>query len=252
MDKRLGSFMGYSVLLLAVVGASAALFSYIYRSFTIDIYNNTLLILILLSIIIMAGIVIAITAVFAAVKKRRISPALLIPVKLGMKMIMPFALFVSGLLKRDKDIIRSLYIEINNIFVQSGKIRKSPDKILLLLPHCLQNSDCPHKITGNIANCKKCGRCTIGSILDLVEKTGVKAAVVTGGTAARNAVKTEKPEIVLSVACERDLASGISDVTSIPVLGVPNSRPNGPCANTTVDVASLRKKLYSILPDSPQ
>jgi hypothetical protein len=87
----------------------------------------------------------------------------------------------------------------------------------------------------------------VGDILKLVEETGVKAVIVTGGTAARNSIAREKPEMVLSVACERDLAIGISDVSSIPVLGVLNSRPNGPCVNTTVDVEQLREKLDGIL-----
>ena len=83
--------------------------------------------------------------------------------------------------------------------------------------------------------------------MDIAEKRGVKAVVVTGGTAARNTIAREKPEIVLSVACERDLAIGISDVSHIPVLGVLNSRPNGPCVNTSVDVKVLSEKLDSIL-----
>lgn len=247
LDKRLSSFMSYSFLLMIVIGAVAALFSYINRFFTIDIYNRILSILILVSIIIMAAIALAMFAIFAAVKRRSVHPALLIPVRLGLKLVMPFALFVTDLLKRDKDMIRGLFIDINNLFVQSGRIRKSADKIMLLLPHCLQNSECMHKVTGDIANCKKCGRCTIGTILEMVEEKGVKAIVVTGGTAARNTIAKEKPEIVLSVACERDLAIGISDVSQIPVLGVLNQRPNGPCVNTTVDVELLREKLDSIL-----
>lgn len=239
--------MGYSFLLLTIIGAAVALFLYIYRFFTIDVYNKILSILILLSIIIMAVVAVAMFAIFTAVKRRRVNTVLLIPIRLGLKLVMPFALFVTDLLKHDKDMIRSLFIDINNLFVQSGSIRKSPDKIMLLLPHCLQNSECTFKVTGDIANCRKCGRCTIGSILKMIEEKGVKAIVVTGGTAARNTIAREKPEIVLSVACERDLAIGISDVSQIPVLGVLNQRPNGPCVNTTVDVELLRKKLDSII-----
>lgn len=247
LDKRLSSFMGYSFLLLIVVGGVAALFSYIYRFFTIDVYNSILSILILLAIIIMAAVALAMLAIFTAVKKRRVNTVLLIPVRLGLKLVIPFALFVTELLKRDKDMIRSLFIDINNLFVQSGNIRKSPDKIMLLLPHCLQNSECTLKVTGDLGNCIKCGRCTIGAIRELVEEMGVKAIVVTGGTAARNTIAREKPEIVLSVACERDLAVGISDVSQIPVLGVINQRPNGPCVNTTVDIELLREKLNGII-----
>lgn len=247
LDKRLGSFMGYSVLLLLVLGAVVALFSYIHRFFTIEIYDRILSILILLAIVIIAALVLSMLAIFITVRKRKINSALLLPVRLGLNLVMPFALFVTDLLKRDKDMIRGLFIDINNLLVQSGNIRKSPDKIMLLLPHCLQNSECTLKVTGDIKNCKKCGKCTIASILKLAEEKGVKAFVVTGGTAARNVIAKVKPEIVLSVACERDLAAGISDVNTIPVLGVLNQRPNGPCFNTTVDIELLREKLESII-----
>lgn len=239
--------MGYSVLLLAVIASVAALFFTIYRFFTLDVYNRIITVLIILSILIMAAVILAALAIFTAVKRRKGSPLLIIPVRIGLKLVMPFALFVTDLLKRDKDLIRSLFIDINNLFVQSGNTHKNPDKIMLLLPHCLQNSDCTLKVTGDISNCRKCGRCTIGSIRELAEEKGVKAFVVTGGTAARNKIAAEKPEIVLSVACERDLAIGISDVNKIPVLGVLNQRPNGPCFNTTVDVGQLREKLESIM-----
>lgn len=247
MDKRLSSFMGYSFLFLIVIGAAAALFSYVQSFFSIDSYNRVLTVFILLAIVIMVLVVVSMAAVFGAVRRRKIHPMLLIPVRLGMKLVIPFALFVTDILKKDKDVIRSLFIDINNLFVQSSQIRKKADKIMLLLPHCLQNSECELKITGDITRCKKCGRCTIGAIRELSEEKGVKAIVVTGGTAARNAIAREKPEFVLSVACERDLAIGISDVSKIPVIGVLNQRPNGPCVNTSVDVELLKKKLESIL-----
>lgn len=247
LDKRLSSFMGYSFLLLIVTGAAAALFSYVYRFFSIDLYNRIITIFMFVSFVIMIAVAFAMAAVFAAVKTRKVIPALLFPMRLGLKLVMPFALFVTDILKKDKDMIRSLFIEINNLFVESGNIRKNAGKIMLLLPHCLQNSECELKITTDIAKCKNCGRCTIGEIKKMSEEKGVRTLVVTGGTAARNAIAREKPEIVLSVACERDLAIGISDVSKIPVIGVLNQRPNGPCVNTTVDVKLLREKLESIL-----
>ncbi len=243
LDKRLKSFMGYTLLLLLVIGLLAALFSYIYHFFSIDLYNSIINVLIIISIIMMVSLVIAMAAIFIALRTRKVHPVMIFPVKLGMRIVMPFALFVTDVLKKDKDMIRSLFIDINNLFVESGGIRKSPDRIMLLLPHCLQNSECTRKITNNISNCVRCGKCKIGDIIEMAERKGVRVFVVTGGTAARNAIAEAKPEMVLSVACERDLAIGISDVSKIPVIGVLNKRPYGPCVNTTVDVDALEEKL---------
>jgi hypothetical protein len=247
LDKRFRSFVKYSLLLLLMLGVMAALFWLVYHFFSIDLYNRIIFALIVFSITVMVMLAIAVICLFAAIKTGRVYPVMLFPVRVGLKLVMPFALFTADVLKRDKDLIRSLFIDINNLFVESGSIRKSPDRILLLLPHCLQNSECEHKITNDITKCSMCGRCTIGAIKKMAEERGVRALVVTGGTAARNAIAGERPEIVISVACERDLAIGISDVSRIPVIGVLNKRPYGPCVNTTVDVGLIRKKLDSVI-----
>jgi len=82
---------------------------------------------------------------------------------------------------------------------------------MILLPHCLQYSECEYKITNDINNCKRCGRCCIGFIADISAEKKVPAYVVTGGTAARKYCFKEGAEIIISVACERDLSSGIAD-----------------------------------------
>lgn len=247
LDKRLVNFLSHSFLLILLLASLAAFFTHVYNSFSLDTYNSVLFILILMSIIITFVVAAAMLAVFLAWKSGKVGPVLVLPVRLGMKIVIPFAIFVAGMFKGDKDTIRGLFVDINNIFVQSGRTGCEPGQLLVLLPHCLQNSECACRVTNDINNCRQCGRCSIGSILGIVREKGVKAAVVTGGTAARNLVARQKPKMILSVACERDLALGITDVSSIPVVGVVNQRPNGPCFNTNVDVALFADKLESLL-----
>ena len=51
----------------------------------------------------------------------------------------------------------------------------------------------------------------------------------------------------MAVACERDLTSGIQDSYPIPVIGVLNERPFGPCRNTRVDLAAVGER-HRLLP----
>ncbi|NTU60232.1 MAG: DUF116 domain-containing protein, partial [Deltaproteobacteria bacterium] len=44
-------------------------------------------------------------------------------------------------------------------------------------------------------------------------------------------------------ACERDLTSGIQDAHPLPVYGVLNDRPFGPCFNTSVDLDRVAEAL---------
>ena len=77
---------------------------------------------------------------------------------------------------------------------------------------------------------------------ELSEKYQFVAYTAFGGDEARKAVKDHRPDAVIGVACERDLISGIQDTApKMPVFGIPNKRPEGPCKNTSVDVKELEK-----------
>ncbi len=117
------------------------------------------------------------------------------------------------------------------------------ERILLLLPHCLQRHDCDRRITFNPYNCTRCGGCPVGSLLDLADRTGVKIAIATGGTLARRHIKELRPLAVVAVACPRDLGQGMLDAYPVPVAGVENSRPAGDCLDTQVDIASVEETI---------
>jgi len=164
-------------------------------------------------------------------------------------MLFPIALFVGKLLGIEKEKILKSYISVNNYIVASKHISPG-DRILMLLPHCLQNSACPFKITMDINNCKNCGKCPIGQLKEMADKYHAVAKVATGGTLARKWIKEVKPHAVIAVACERDLASGIQDAGGLPVLGVLNMRPNGPCINTDVCLEHVEQAFQTLIKGS--
>lgn len=247
MDKNLKSFILASTAFLAGFLILFGIFIYVYLFSSPDIYSYILLLLMMITLIIILVLITAISAAFYAYKKQQAKGAFLKLLKTSLNIIKPIILFLPALLKKSGDSIKNFYIQLNNILVNSENKGYRPEDVLVLLPHCLQNSDCLYKVTGDLKNCCRCGKCCIGTIAVIVEKAGVKAAVATGGTLARSIIEKTRPGIILSVACERDLASGIADVSGIPVVGMVNSRPNGPCFNTLVDVEEFKKKLYEIL-----
>lgn len=162
----------------------------------------------------------------------------------------PFVINIGKLFKIAQDNIQRSFVEVNNHLVRArtkDTLTKNTRKILMLLPHCLQRSDCPHRITIDINNCKKCGRCSIGDLRELAEDYNIPLTVATGGTLARQAVKEANPSAILAVACERDLTSGILDTNPMPVLGVVNKRPNGPCFDTEVDLEEVKNGIEFLM-----
>ncbi len=141
--------------------------------------------------------------------------------------------------KQRKHVLARSYIQFLNGLVLKQNLHIPAERILVLAPHCLQWDQCPHKITRRVDNCRQCGHCTIGSLLDLSHRSGAHLAVASGGTQARQLVCALRPKAIVAIACERDLISGMEDVLPLPVLGLLNERPYGPCFNTHVDVSAL-------------
>ena len=163
------------------------------------------------------------------------------------RVLFPLLVGVGRCFGIQKSEIRRSFVAINNQLVKAEAKKVKPEKMLILLPHCLQNHDCAVRITGDVQNCKACGKCRIKDLAALSEKYHVHVAVATGGTLARKIVVEKRPKIIIAVACERDLTSGIQDAYPIPVFGIFNRRPFGPCYDTDVDIDLVEEGLKTFL-----
>lgn len=163
------------------------------------------------------------------------------------RVLFPLLVAVGKCLGIGKEEIRRSFVAVNNrlVIAEAGKVEA--EKLLILLPHCLQNHECVVRITGNVENCEACGKCKIKDLVALSKKYHVPVSVATGGTLARKIVVEKKPKVIIGVACERDLTSGIQDSYPIPVFGVFNRRPFGPCFDTDVDLEMVEKGIITFL-----
>ena len=97
----------------------------------------------------------------------------------------------------------------------------TPDELLILIPRCLSRE-------------------SLDGVLDIAKRHGVSAFVATRGQLARRVIKERRPKAVVAVACERDMVSGLHDVAGgVPVLGLTITLPNGPCKDTSIDLALM-------------
>jgi hypothetical protein len=164
------------------------------------------------------------------------------------KALLPVLVGVGRLVGLKKEDVQHAFVAVNNEIVMAQcRNGRPPRRILLLMPHCLQNSECKVKITFTVENCKRCGKCPIKDLLDLTSRYGVELAVATGGTVARRIVLDKRPDLIIAVACERDLTSGIQDTTPLPVYGIFNERPFGPCMNTRVSIERVEAVLREVV-----
>jgi hypothetical protein len=139
--------------------------------------------------------------------------------------LIPLAMKVGTRLGMSKDRLANSFIQVNNSLLRAGIISVCRDRPILLAPRCLT---APVK----------------AAILDLSKKYKCQVFTVGGGSAARKIIGKRKPSAIVAIACERDLLAGITDVApKIPVIGIPNQRPEGPCKDTEVDLKKVEEAL---------
>ncbi len=163
------------------------------------------------------------------------------------KLFLPLMIMVGGIVRTPKIKIEQAFLAINNQMVRLIGRKIKPDRILILMPHCIQFDDCKIKVTRNVENCAGCGKCEVGNLLDLAHEYGLNLFISTGGTVARRKVIEDRPQVVIAVACERDLTSGIQDAFPLPVFAIVNKRPHGYCMQTGVDLNDVKEAIVGLL-----
>lgn len=157
---------------------------------------------------------------------------------LNINLFLPAGMFLGRLAGFNEDDLRSFFIYANN-----SLSRRPSGRILLLLPRCLQNSECAQDLSAGVSNCIACGSCQVAEILKITGAKDVKVVLAGGGRQALEEIKDYDPATIIAVACEAELVDGIRAVTDKPVWAIKNERPEGPCKNTRVDIGRIEELL---------
>lgn len=140
------------------------------------------------------------------------------------------------------------FLEYNNRRTLKWLKEQEKPKILLLLPHCIQNSGCKIRITNHLDNCVSCGKCKIGALETLdSEQLMLNIKIATGGTLARNYIKETRPDLIIAVACKRDLILGIVDAQPFHVYGILNRITSKDCMDTDFSISQVENVLKRII-----
>lgn len=143
--------------------------------------------------------------------------------------LVPLVFKLGSKLGISTDLLGHSFVEVSNALIKASKIKVNPENLLVLLPRCLKK-----EILNKISTYSK--------------SLNVPTFIVGGGEKARELIYKVKPKAIIGVACERDLLSGIKDVIDkIPVIGIPNKRPEGPCKNTIIDFNEFQKAVNFFL-----
>ncbi len=162
------------------------------------------------------------------------------------KLLFRLIIGLRGLFRIPKPKLQSLFIRTNNRLVSHYKVKVPAEELLLLLPHCLQNNECQQKVSEDLELCQGCGRCDICQLAQIKKKYQIPAFVVDGGQLALAVANRGNYRAIVAVACEEELEKGILE-SALPVLGIVNRRPEGPCRNTKVEAGSVERAISFFL-----
>jgi len=159
--------------------------------------------------------------------------------------LFPLCRVLGGLLGQSREEVSASCIAFNNRIARWAKGLREGGELLVLLPRCLQHSECKQQLVERITNCQQCGTCAIAHLVGLMKSYTFAMAVVTGGELARKIVGDIAPSRIIAVACESELVKGLQEISRIPITAIPNRRPGGPCRDTVIDLEEFEQVLHS-------
>ncbi len=145
--------------------------------------------------------------------------------------LLNLAIRVGNVLGVDTDRLVNSFLRIHNLLLPGGKVL-TPDDLMVLTPRCLNRESNQF-------------------MRELRDKYHFKMVTAGGGQEARARIREFQPKAIVAIACERDLLSGFVEVNPrIRVVGVPNTRPEGPCKNTVVNKEELEEVIRKFISPS--
>jgi len=224
--KRL--FLGFTVLGIFILTLAMVVIWYLIKPRIVqlspvvaNVLEKTIIILIGLLFLIFVQTVLSIVI-------RRNLNIRLWKINFSITFLTPFILALGKKFAISYDRMGNSFIKVSNALICATHWKMTRSKVLILLPRCLK-------------------RPIQKQIIAIAEKYHCLIFTVPGGELARKIISEQKPTAIIGVACERDLMSGIRDVQKIPVIGIPNQRPEGPCKNTTVDYHKIEEAIRFFL-----
>ncbi|ALV62350.1 hypothetical protein ADU37_CDS06510 [Thermococcus sp. 2319x1] len=154
-----------------------------------------------------------------------------------------------SLISEDEELTDQIYVEIKNKAYKEDFAKVPVEKRAVFIPQCLRNvKECPAEFGEYGWKCTKCGKCSIGSIIEYGEGLGYKQFyIVPGGSLVKKILKEKVPKgeikAALGIACWPELAEASEklSILKIPLQAVPLLRAG--CINTLVDIERVRVAL---------
>jgi len=120
-------------------------------------------------------------------------------------------------------------------------------RALVLLPHCIQASNCKAAILEDLGHCYSCGRCPAGDVLASVLEARWNCRINNRSHKIYRDAREFKPDLIVAVSCSDRLLKGLVKLSEVPSYVIPLALPHGMCVDTTFSVPHLRAAMETLV-----
>ena len=120
----------------------------------------------------------------------------------------------------------------------------------IFLPQCLRNARCPADLTPEGLRCKRCGRCTVGEAIGVLEGLGYRVFIVPGSSFIKRMVRKYHPRALIGVGCLAEVKEGLEMAERLGIVGMGVVSLKDGCVETLVDWSTVYEVALLGLPPS--
>lgn len=147
------------------------------------------------------------------------------------------------LARRDEGPLIRRLVAAQNARVQRHLARHPVRSVLLILPRCIRQPDCPVDVRSDLSICADCHRCPLGEVARLTARRGVRALVAFRSRHAFAMAREARPDLIVATACEDRLVKALRAVPEIPALLAPLTGMARPCIDAAFDLVWVTEQI---------
>ena len=142
------------------------------------------------------------------------------------------------------------FVKLGNTMNAQAFAEVPVEERTIFLPQCLRNARCPADLTPEGLRCKRCGRCTVGEAIDVLEGLGYRVFIVPGSSFIKRMVKKYRPRALIGVGCLAEVKEGLEMADRLGIIGMGVVSLKEGCVETLVDWNTLYEVALLGLPPS--
>ena len=142
------------------------------------------------------------------------------------------------------------FVKLGNTMNAQAFAEVPVEERTIFLPQCLRNARCPADLTPEGLRCKRCGRCTVGEAIGVLEGLGYRVFIVPGSSFIKRMVKKYRPRALIGVGCLAEVKEGLEMADRLGIIGMGVVSLKEGCVETLVDWNTLYEVALLGLPPS--